>query len=69
MPKEIITLIARFIFTFFLFPTATVHTLIIAVPDANRPGAVTASILTALLIAMYDIGVFRVNFDTDYLDY
>lgn len=61
MIKELTQVVGRFIITLFLYAAATVHTLIFAVPDVSRPGAVAASIAAALLVAMYDIGVFRVN--------
>lgn len=66
MVKELTKLTARFLLTMSLFTIATVHTLIIAVPDASRPGAISASIIAALLIAMYDIGVFKVDIDHSY---
>lgn len=61
MIQEIVQTTGRFIFTLLLSTIATVHTLIIAVPDANRPGAIAASITAALIIAMYDLGVFHVD--------
>lgn len=63
MLKEIMTAIARFTFNLLLFLVATVHIIIIAVPDASRPGAITASIAAALIIAMFDIGVFNIETD------
>lgn len=65
MYKQIARMTSRFLFNFTLFAGASAHTLLIAVPEASRPGIVGASIAAALLIAMYDIGVFHVDIDTD----
>jgi len=65
MLNEILKKISRFISIMSICTIASVHTLIIAVPAANRPGAIVAAIASALIIAMYDIGIFQVEIDTD----
>jgi hypothetical protein len=65
MYRQLLQLTGRFIFNITLFSAATVHTVMYAVPEVSRPGASAAAIVAALIIAMYDLGVFRVEVDSD----
>lgn len=67
--KDIFVLSGRFLFTLGVFASATVHTLMYAVPEANKPAVVTASIAAALFIAMFDSGVFETTQDSDFGTY
>jgi hypothetical protein len=61
MIRELMNKVSRFVFTLILFSASTAHVILAAVPDANKPGLVAASVVAALIVAMYDIGVFRVE--------
>lgn len=63
MVHELANKLSRFTFTLILFSTTTVYVTMTAVPNINKPGLIAASIASALFIAMYDSGVFRVNLD------
>lgn len=63
MIHELTSKLGRFIFTLILFSGTTTYVTLTAVPNANKPGLIAASIASALFIAMYDIGVFRVDLD------
>ena len=61
MLRELAKKISRFLFTLTLFSVITPYVVLTAVPSASLPGLVAASIVAALIVAMYDLGVFRVE--------
>lgn len=61
MIRELMSKVSRFLFTLVLFSTTTAYVILTAVPNAHMPALVAASIVAALIVAMYDIGVFRVE--------
>jgi len=63
MVHELSVKLSRFLLMLILCSATTAHVILAAVPAANRPGLVVASIASALIVAMYDIGVFRVDLD------
>ena len=61
MIRELMNKVSRFVFTLVLFSATTAFVILTAVPTAHKPGLVAASIIAALIVAMYDSGVFRVE--------
>lgn len=61
MIRELVSKISRFLFTLILFSFITPYVVLTAVPNASIPGIVAVSIVAALIVAMYDLGVFRVE--------
>jgi len=61
MIRELFNKISRFLFTLVLFSIITPYVVLTAVPSASIPGLIAVSIVGALIVAMYDLGVFRVE--------
>ncbi|PLX86643.1 MAG: hypothetical protein C0618_08685 [Desulfuromonas sp.] len=61
MIRELMSKISRFLLTLILFTATTAMVLSTAVPNAHKPGMFAASLIAALVVAMYDIGVFHVE--------
>lgn len=61
MIQELISKVSRFLLTLVLFSATTAYVILTAVPTAHMPALIAASIVAALIVAMYDIGVFRVE--------